>query len=84
MRLPMFSAERIQTLIESGLPDCTAIVEDPANDGVHFQARVVSSAFVGLNLVKQHQLVYGTLGDHMKSDIHALALKTFTPDNWPG
>ena len=80
----MFSADRIRALIEAGLPDCTAIVEDPANDGVHFQARVVSSAFEGLPLVRQHKLVYGALGDHMKADIHALALRTFTPDQWPG
>lgn len=80
----MFTAERIQQMIESGLPDCTAVVEDPYNDQTHFQARVTSSAFEGLNRVKQHQLVYGCLGAHMGSDIHALALKTFTPDNWPG
>jgi len=80
----VFSAERIKELIEAGIEDCTADVRDDANDGQHFSARVVSSAFVGLNRVKQHQMVYGALGDHMKSDIHALALRTFTPDNWPG
>ena len=79
----MFSAERIKTLIEAGIDDCTAIVSDDANDGQHFSAQVVSSSFVGLNRVRQHQLVYGALGDHMKSNIHALALRTFTPDNWP-
>ncbi len=80
----MFSAERIKNLIEAGIDDCTAEVRDDANDGQHFSARVVSSSFVGLNRVRQHQLVYGALGDHMKSDIHALALRTFTPDDWPG
>lgn len=80
----MFSAQRIQDMIEAALPDCTAVVDDPANDGVHFEARVTSSAFVGLNRVKQHQLVYGALGKHMESDIHALALRTFTPENWQG
>ena len=78
----MFSAERIKTILEDSLPDCTAIVNDDANDGEHFSARVVSSAFVGKNRVAQHRLVYGALGDHMHSDIHALALKTFTPDAW--
>ncbi len=80
----MFSADRIRGLIEAGLPGCTAVVEDPQNDGHHFEARVTTPAFVGLNRVKQHQLVYGTLGDHMAADIHALALKTFTPDAWKG
>ena len=80
----MFSAERIKELVEGALPDCTAVVVDEVNDGRHFAARVVSSAFEGESLVAPHQLVYKALGDHMKSDIHALALKTFTPANWPG
>jgi acid stress-induced BolA-like protein IbaG/YrbA len=79
----MFSADRIQQLIESGLPECQALVVDPANDGAHFQAEVVSSAFVGKNRVQQHQLVYKTLGDHMREDIHALQLRTYTPEAWP-
>lgn len=80
----MFSAERIKTILEHELPDCTAQVVDDVDDGEHFTARVVSSAFEGRSLVQQHQLVYSALGDHMKSDIHALALRTYTPDRWPG
>lgn len=79
----MFSAERIQEILETELPDCTAIVRDDANDGEHFSAEVTSSAFAGLMSVKQHRLVYKALGDHMHSDIHALALKTYPPDRWP-
>lgn len=80
----MFSAERIKELIEGALPDCTAIVVDDVNDGEHFTARVVSSAFVGKSLPVQHRLVYGALGDKMGREIHALALRTFTPETWPG
>lgn len=80
----MFSADRIKELIEGALPDCTADVRDDANDGEHFSARVVSSAFAGKPLPMQHRMVYAALGDHMKRDIHALALRTFTPDKWPG
>lgn len=79
----MFSAERIQALVEAELPDCTAIVRDDANDGEHFSAEVTSSAFAGIRMVQQHRLVYQALGDHMRSDIHALALKTYPPDKWP-
>ncbi len=78
----MFRADAIKDLIESALPACTALVYDDANDGEHFRAEVVSSAFDGVNLVKQHQLVYAALGDHMRSDIHALQLKTYTPTRW--
>jgi stress-induced morphogen len=79
----MFSAERIQALLEAGLPDCTAIVRDDANDGEHFSAEVTSSAFATVRGVQQHRLVYQALGDHMHRDIHALALKTYPPDRWP-
>jgi len=79
----MFSADRIKTLIEDALPDCTALVNDDANDGEHFSARVVSTAFEGKSLLTQQRLVYAALGDHLKSDIHALALRTFTPAKWP-
>lgn len=78
----MFRAEAIKELIETALTDCTAQVFDDANDGEHFRAEVVAAEFEGLSLVKQHQLVYGALGHHMKSDIHALALRTFTPTKW--
>jgi acid stress-induced BolA-like protein IbaG/YrbA len=72
----------IKTIIEKGLPDCTAVVNNDMQDGVHFDAEVVSSAFDGLGLVKQHQLVYGTLGSLMDEAIHALALRTFTTTQW--
>ncbi|HMV66143.1 MAG TPA: BolA family transcriptional regulator [Myxococcota bacterium] len=79
----MFSADRIKQLLEGGLPDCVAIVRDDANDGEHFSAEVTSSAFAGKPLPAQHRLVYGALGDHMKRDIHALALRTYPPERWP-
>lgn len=78
----MFSAEAIKTLIETALPDCQADVRDDAGDGEHFSARVVSSAFDGRSLVEQQRLVYGALGDRMGREIHALALRTYTPARW--
>lgn len=79
----MFDKNEIKRIIEAELPDCTAIVHNEYDDGEHFEAHVTSSAFVGINLVKQHQLVYGALGDLMRKEIHALALKTYTPEKWP-
>ena len=79
----MFQAHRIKELVEQALPDCIALVRDDMNDGEHFSAEVVSSAFDGLSLIKQHQLIYQALGDHMKSDIHALQLRTYTSSTWP-
>jgi acid stress-induced BolA-like protein IbaG/YrbA len=51
-------------------------------DGTHFSAVVVSEEFQGKSMVQQHQLVYKTLGDKVGADIHALSLKTLTPDEW--
>jgi len=79
----MFSADRIEQILREKLPECRVRVNDDANDGEHFSAEVTSPAFVGKNLVQQHQLVYQALGEHMRRDIHALALRTYTPDKWP-
>ena len=51
-------------------------------DGQHFEAVVVSDAFVGKSRVQRHQLVYQTLGDRMRAEIHALSMKTFTLQEW--
>jgi acid stress-induced BolA-like protein IbaG/YrbA len=75
----MTRAKDIQRLIQQGLPD--ARVEVRGEDGVHFEALVVSPAFAGKLPVQQHQLVYRALGAAMRDDIiHALALRTLTPE----
>ncbi|MGY0618947.1 BolA family protein [Lysobacter sp. A378] len=69
--------DTIKTLIELGLPGARADVS--GEDGVHFEATVVSDAFAGKLPLARHRLVYATLGDRMGGEIHALALKTLTP-----
>ncbi len=69
----------IQRLIEAGMPGAQVRV---VGDGHHFEAVVVSPAFAGKSMVQQHQLVYRTLGDRMKAEIHALSMRTFTPEQW--
>ncbi|MDR2219599.1 MAG: BolA/IbaG family iron-sulfur metabolism protein [Methylobacillus sp.] len=76
----MLSSEQIKNFIAQGLP--CEILEVRGDDGQHFEAMVVSSAFVGKNKVQQHQLVYRALGDRMRQEIHALSLRTFTPEAW--
>ncbi len=53
----------------------------PEGSESHFKAVIISEAFSGKRLVQRHQLVYQAMGDVMK-EIHALALHTFTPDEW--
>jgi acid stress-induced BolA-like protein IbaG/YrbA len=68
----------IKALIEQGLPDARAAVR--GDDGVHFEADVVCPAFAGQPPLARHRMVYATLGEAMGGAIHALSLKTLTPD----
>lgn len=72
------NADTIRQLIESGLPGARADVR--GDDGVHFEATVVCEAFAGKLPLARHRMVYATLGEKMGGEIHALALKTVTPD----
>ena len=76
----MLSADELKTFITNGL--VCEHVEVLGDDGQHFEALIVSAAFVGKNMVQQHQLVYQALGDRMRSEIHALSMRTFTPEAW--
>ena len=51
-------------------------------DGQHFQALIVSSRFAGQSRVQRHQLVYAALGERMREEIHALSMRTLTPEEW--
>ncbi len=76
----MLSAAQLENYIKQGLAcDYIKVLGD---DGTHFEAVIVSPAFVGQNMLQQHQLVYAALGDRMRAEIHALSIKTFTPEKW--
>ncbi len=79
----MISPEQVEALIKAEIPDAQVQVQDLTGGGDHLQAIVISSQFEGKSLVKQHQLVYGALNQAMATEaIHALALKTYTPEAW--
>ena len=67
-------------MIERGLPGSRVEVQTDGQG--HYEALVVSSVFDGERSVRRHQLVYETLGERVGTEIHALALKTLTPDEW--
>ena len=75
----MVRPEDIKAYIEQGL-ECELV--RVAGDGHHFEAVVVSAAFRGKSRVQQHQLVYRALGDRMREEVHALSMRTFTPEDW--
>jgi len=76
----MITKAEVINLINNKLPNAQVFVESiKGND--HLQVTVISSEFNGLSLVKQHQLVYSALKEELASEaIHALALKTETPN----
>lgn len=53
-----------------------------ALEGGHYSAVVVSTTFEGLDQVARHRAVYAALGDLRDRRVHALALRTFTPEEW--
>ncbi len=73
--------ELIQGYIAAGLA-CTHLEVD--GDGQHFNALIVSPAFAGKRLIQRHQMVYAALGDRMREEIHALSMKTLTPEEYEG
>ncbi len=74
--------DEIKQIIEENVPESTAYVLDPMNDGQHLQAIVVSSSFEGQMLIKQHKMVMLPLKQAFAESVHALGLKTFTPERF--
>lgn len=75
----MVTPESIQKNIEQGM---TTSYLKVVGDGQHFEAVIVSEEFAGLSRIQRQQRVNKTLGDRMEGEIHALSMKTFTPQEW--
>lgn len=76
------SPTQIKEAIESALPGAKVLVRDMTGTGDHYQAVVGSNAFEGKSLIQQHQLIYEALGEKMGGEVHALMLKTCSPDEF--
>jgi acid stress-induced BolA-like protein IbaG/YrbA len=72
--------QQVAEIIEAALSGSQAMVS--SEDNVHFEAIVIAPAFVGKKPIVRHQMVYATLGAAVGNEIHALALKVFTPDEY--
>jgi len=88
---PMKVAEVIRrTLTDALSPERLEIMDDshlhaghagarPEGE-THFTVEIVSASFAGRSRVERQRLVYTALADLLRERIHALALRTFTPD----
>lgn len=72
--------EQVCKLIQKGLPQ--AQVQVQSDDNTHFVAVIVSAEFFGKRPLARHQMVYRSLGKLMGNEIHALAIRAHTPDEW--
>jgi stress-induced morphogen len=79
----MLEAEDLEQRIRKGVDDVSHIVvKDLTGTKDHWEALIVSEAFSGKSPIEQHQMVYAALGELMAGPVHALALKTYSPDSW--
>ena len=70
----------VEELIRAGMPGAEVTV---TGDGSHFEAIVVSDAFAGKSLLQKQRLVMATVNEQIASgELHALSIKTFTPEEW--
>jgi stress-induced morphogen len=76
----MPTASELKERIEKALPGAEVSVDDLTGGGDHFRAEVVSDRFTGLSRIQQHQLIYDVFGGEIGGPIHALSIKTSTPD----
>ena len=81
--MPM-TPDQLEADLREAFPDAEIQLQDLAGDGDHWRARIVSSAFAGLNRVRQHQLVYAALKGKVGGELHALALETAAPADGEG
>ncbi len=76
----LMDPSEIKRLIAAELPGAEVRVQSP--DNTHFEAVVVAPQFAGMRSIARHQLVYRSLGTLVGNEIHALSIRTFTPEEW--
>ncbi|MGB5365907.1 MAG: BolA/IbaG family iron-sulfur metabolism protein [Polyangiales bacterium] len=79
----MLEAEVLEQRIREGLGEVShLVIRDLTGTKDHWEALVVSASFTGRTPIEQHQMVYAALGELMAGPVHALALKTYSPESW--
>ena len=79
----MLEVKVLEQRIRDGLGEVShLVIRDLTGTNDHWEALVVSAAFAGKTPIEQHQMVYAALGELMAGPVHALALKTYSPESW--
>jgi stress-induced morphogen len=80
MHLAMISKSELERLVKTAFPDATVEARDLTGTSDHYELQVVTEAFRDRSTVERHRLVHEPLGEVLKGPLHALILKTYTPD----
>ncbi|MBP9841298.1 MAG: BolA family transcriptional regulator [Simkaniaceae bacterium] len=73
---------KIKTAILQVIENAEVHILDPRGDGIHLEAIVISPLFEGMSLLKRQRIVMSALKELFENGLHALALKTYTPEQW--
>jgi BolA protein len=86
------SVDLIKSLLTAALnPESLEIVDNSSahaghagtqKGGGNYHVKIIAKAFEGKSLVQRHQLIYQTLGDLMKQEIHALGIDALSPSEF--
>lgn len=77
------SVDDVKSLLAPAFPGAEINVADTTGSMDHFQIQIVSPVFQGRTLVAQHQMVQKPLQAALADGrIHAIAIKTYTPEQW--
>lgn len=80
---PGLIEKTIQT-ITTGIPGAKVEISDLGGRSNHLEIKIISDAFVGLRTIKQHQMIMDLLKESLKSELHAVILKTLTIEQAKG
>ena len=85
----MLVQKQIESKLSEGLkPSHLEVINEsamhsvPSGAELHFKVVAVSTAFEGKPLVQRHRMINDLLADELKEQIHALTMRTLTPDEW--
>ncbi|MCC6276816.1 MAG: BolA/IbaG family iron-sulfur metabolism protein [Oligoflexia bacterium] len=73
----------IQKRLQEKWPGTQVITEDLTGTKDHWSVTIISEAFNGKSMLDCHRMVKALFDQDIASgDVHALSIKTFTPDQW--
>ena len=77
----IITTDDIKNMVESSIPESSVEVRDIYGTSDHFEIVVRSGLFTGKSRIEQHKMVQAALGESLTTTIHAVEIKTLTPES---